>query len=86
MKKQTASKVFFAIVVMSLILITMLIAWLQAYVIGPLLNKPRVYPYNCTRLINCTAEGIIFPRVNCQCIYYGSECEDNSTEWCKKIN
>jgi len=76
----------FLIIVISLILITILIAWLQAYVIGPSLNKPRVYPYNCTLLVNCTAEGIIFPRINCQGVYYGSECEGHFTEWYKKLD
>jgi len=77
----------FLIVVIGLILITILIAWLQAYVIDPLLYKPRTYPQNCTLLINCTAEGIIFPRVNCQGAYYGSECESRDfSEWFKKLD
>ena len=74
-------------VIIILTLVTILIAWLQAYVIDPLLYKPRVYPQNCTLLINCTAEGIVFPRIDCWGGYYGSECElRNYPEWYKKLD
>jgi len=77
----------FLIVVISLMLITILIAWLQAYIIDPLLYKPRTYHVDCILLINCTAEGIIFPRINCQGAYYGSECELRKfSKWYKKLD
>lgn len=74
----------FFIVITGLIFITMVIAWLQAYMINPLLNEPITRPYNCTILINCMADGIIFPRINCQGGYYGAECR--FTGWFKKLD
>ena len=79
-------KIKFLIVIISLALITIVIAWLQAYIINPLLYKPRIFPYNCTLLINCTVEGIIFPRINCQGMYYGSGWEGRFTKWYEKLD
>jgi len=76
----------FLIVIISLTFITIVIAWLHAYVIDPLLNKPITRPYDCTILINCTAEGIIFPKINCQGRYYGSECKDSLPKWYKRLD
>ena len=76
------------IAIFILIMVTIVIAWLQAYVIDPLFYKPRFYHgINCTLTINCTAEGIIFPRIDCQGAYYGAECElRNFPEWYKKLD